>query len=86
MSIVAAFAVPHPPLIIPGVGSGKEKIASTIAAYDEVGRRVAELAPDTVVISTRLGFLKPGSLGRRMASGCWPPSKPAPLPPPARES
>ena len=37
MSIVAAFAVPHPPLIIPGVGSGKEKIASTIAAYDEVG-------------------------------------------------
>ena len=52
MSIVAAFAVPHPPLIIPGVGSGKEKIASTIAAYDEVGRRVAELAPDTVVISS----------------------------------
>lgn len=52
MSIVAAFAVPHPPLIIPGVGSGKDKISATIAAYDEVGRRVAELAPDTVVISS----------------------------------
>ena len=52
MSIVAAFAVPHPPLIIPGVGSGKEKISATIAAYDEVGRRIAELAPDTVVISS----------------------------------
>lgn len=52
MSIVAAFAVPHPPLIIPGVGSGKDEISATIAAYDEVGRRVAELAPDTVVISS----------------------------------
>ena len=52
MSIVAAFAVPHPPLIIPGVGSGKEKISATIAAYDEVGRCIAELAPDTVVISS----------------------------------
>ena len=52
MSIVAAFVVPHPPLIIPGVGSGKEKISATIAAYDEVGRRIAELAPDTVVISS----------------------------------
>ncbi|WP_130811327.1 AmmeMemoRadiSam system protein A [Olsenella sp. Marseille-P4559] len=52
MSIVAAFAVPHPPLIIPGVGSGREEIAATVAAYDEMGRRVAELAPDTVVISS----------------------------------
>lgn len=53
MSVVAAFAVPHPPLIIPAVGRGRERgIQATIDAYDEVGRRIAELAPDTVVVSS----------------------------------
>lgn len=53
MSIVAAFAVPHPPLIIPAVGRGREQgIQSTVDAYEEVGRRVAALAPDTIVISS----------------------------------
>lgn len=53
MSVVAAFAVPHPPVIVPGVGHGREKgIAATIAAYEEVARRVADLAPDTLVISS----------------------------------
>ena len=53
MPILAAYAVPHPPLIIPAVGRGKERgIQATIDAYDEVGRRVAALAPDTVVVSS----------------------------------
>ena len=53
MSVVAAFAVPHPPLIVPGVGHGREKdISATVAAYEEVARRVADLAPDTLVISS----------------------------------
>lgn len=53
MSVVAAFAVPHPPLIVPGVGHGRERdIAATVAAYEEVARRVADLAPDTLVISS----------------------------------
>lgn len=53
MSVVAAFAVPHPPVIVPGVGRGREKdIAATTAAYEEVARRVADLAPDTLVISS----------------------------------
>ena len=53
MAIVAAFAVPHPPLIIPAVGRGREAgIASTVEAYREVGRRVERLAPQTVVISS----------------------------------
>ena len=53
MPVVAAFAVPHPPLIVPGVGHGRERdIAATVAAYEEVARRVAELAPDTLVISS----------------------------------
>ena len=53
MSIVGAFAVPHPPLIIPEVSPGEEhQIQHTVDAYDEVGRRIAELAPETIVISS----------------------------------
>ncbi|MBM6774510.1 AmmeMemoRadiSam system protein A [Olsenella profusa] len=53
MSVVAAFAVPHPPVIVPGVGHGREEgAAATIAAYEEAARRIADLAPDTLVISS----------------------------------
>lgn len=53
MAIIAAFAVPHPPLIIPAVGQGREQgISATVDAYREVGRRIAELNPDTIVISS----------------------------------
>lgn len=53
MSIVAAFAVPHPPLIIPAVGRGRQRgIQHTIDAYGEVARRIAALRPDTIVISS----------------------------------
>lgn len=51
MAILAAMAVPHPPLIIPEVGQGEEQqIAPTIAAYQQVMERAAALRPDTVVI------------------------------------
>ena len=53
MAIVAACAVPHPPLIIPAVGHGREhEIQATVDAYEEVARRIAALAPDTLVISS----------------------------------
>ena len=53
MSIVFAAMVPHPPLIIPQVGKGQEDgIPATVESYKEMGRRVAELRPDTVFIST----------------------------------
>ncbi|MGN0949790.1 MAG: AmmeMemoRadiSam system protein A [Mitsuokella sp.] len=53
MSILAAVAVPHPPIILPEVGQGEEKkIAKTSAAYQEVMQRVAALEPDTVVITS----------------------------------
>ncbi len=53
MSIVAAYAVPHPPLIVPSVGRGEErKIQPTIDAYREVARRVAAHAPQTIVVSS----------------------------------
>lgn len=51
MSIVAAYAVPHPPLIVPVVGNGEEKaIQATIDAYQEVARRIVEHKPQTIVV------------------------------------
>lgn len=51
MAVAGAFIVPHPPLIVPEVGRGQEKeIQKTIDAYREVARRIAALAPDTVVV------------------------------------
>lgn len=51
MSILAGFMVPHPPLIIPEIGKGEEgKIQETVDAYDRVGREIAELAPETIVV------------------------------------
>ena len=53
MSVVIAVAVPHPPLIVPGVGHGREReIQPTVDAYREVARRIAALRPDTIVISS----------------------------------
>ncbi len=51
MPLLACCAVPHPPIIVPGIGHGEErKIQTTIDAYNEVARRIATLDPDTVVI------------------------------------
>ena len=51
MSILAAYSVPHPPLIIPAIGAGREReIAATVQAYHDVMCAAAELRPDTVVI------------------------------------
>ena len=53
MSILAAVVVPHPPIILPEVGMGEEeKISATSNAYKEVMRRVVELNPDTIVITS----------------------------------
>ena len=51
--IMAAFVVPHPPLIIPDVGRGsEEQVADTIAAYRQVARRIVALHPDTIIITS----------------------------------
>ena len=51
MSILAAYVVPHPPLIVPEVGRGEEKkIQLTINAYERAMKEAADFAPDTVII------------------------------------
>lgn len=53
MAIKAAFTVPHPPLIVPQVGRGGEKqIEATTRAYEAVADRIAQLRPDTIIISS----------------------------------
>ncbi|WP_251197392.1 AmmeMemoRadiSam system protein A [Anaerotardibacter muris] len=53
MSIVAAYAVPHPPLIVPAVGKGQEAaIQDTIDAYTEVARRIERHRPDTIIVTS----------------------------------
>ena len=53
MSILAAFMVPHPPMIVPAVGRGSEaQIRETTEAYERVAREIARLAPETIVITS----------------------------------
>lgn len=53
MSILGAFSVPHPPIIMPQVGKGEEKkIQRTIDAYREVAKRIAALKPQTIVLTS----------------------------------
>ena len=53
MAIIRAFALPHPPLAVPGVGRGQENgIKKTLAAFDEVSEEIAGLAPETIVFIT----------------------------------
>lgn len=53
MSLLGAFIVPHPPLIVPEVGKGEEKkISKTIESYREVARRIAALKPDTIILTS----------------------------------
>lgn len=53
MAIIAAYAVPHPPLIVPSVGRGEERgIQRTIDAYEQVAHRIAVHAPDTIILSS----------------------------------
>lgn len=53
MPLLETFIVPHPPLIVPRVGKGQEtKIQNTIDAYHRIARRIAELKPDTIILTT----------------------------------
>lgn len=53
MGILAGFMVPHPPMIVPEVGRGSEsQIEETTRAYEYVADRIAELQPETIIISS----------------------------------
>ena len=53
MPVLAAFMVPHPPMIVPAIGRGSEgEITETTRAYEQAAREVAALEPDTIVITS----------------------------------
>ena len=53
MPIVAAYMVPHPPMIIPQVGRGsEEQVRKTIDAYEAVAAEIAAIRPETIIITS----------------------------------
>ncbi|MDP3305766.1 MAG: AmmeMemoRadiSam system protein A [Erysipelotrichaceae bacterium] len=53
MSMLAAFALPHPPIAIEKIGRGEERnIQSTIDAYHQISKIIADIQPDTIIISS----------------------------------
>ena len=53
MSIIAAFMVPHPPLIVPEVGGGsEEQVRTTIDSYEHIADEIAMIEPETIIISS----------------------------------
>ncbi len=53
MAIVGAFAVPHPPIMLPEVGRGEEeKISATTKSYEAIADEIARIAPDTIIVSS----------------------------------
>lgn len=53
MSILAAYMVPHPPMIVPEVGRGSEKqVELTTRSYESIADEIAGLGPETIIISS----------------------------------
>lgn len=51
--ILRAYVLPHPPVVLPEIGRGDEaKIAATAKAMKQVAKEIAELAPDTIILSS----------------------------------
>lgn len=53
MGIIAAYMVPHPPMIVPQIGRGSEKqIEATTRAYKQTADEIAQLRPETIIITS----------------------------------
>jgi len=53
MPLLKAYIMPHPPLAVPAIGGNEiEKIGKTIAAFEKVAEEIAQLAPETIIVSS----------------------------------
>jgi AmmeMemoRadiSam system protein A len=53
MPVKAAFAAPHPPVILPDIGrGGEERVRATIDALDAVAGKISEIRPRTIIVSS----------------------------------
>lgn len=52
-NILGYYLMPHPPIIISDIDKGQEKkIESTSLACNEIGKEIADIKPDAIVIIT----------------------------------
>ncbi len=52
-NIAGFYLMPHPPIIIPDIGRGEEKkIEKTTLACNEIGREIADIKPETIIVIT----------------------------------
>jgi AmmeMemoRadiSam system protein A/AmmeMemoRadiSam system protein B len=57
-NILGYYLMPHPPIIIPDIGKGEEKkIEATSLACNEIGREIADIKPDTIIVITPHGTM-----------------------------
>ncbi|MBR2711912.1 MAG: hypothetical protein IKE89_05500 [Bacilli bacterium] len=55
--ILGGVVVPHPTLIIPDVGLGKEiEIQDTIVSYEEIAKGIGKLEADTIILISPLNY------------------------------
>jgi len=54
MKIVFGAIAPHPPLLLPSVGSEEDrtKVKKTIKALENLGKKIKEVNPDSIIISS----------------------------------
>ncbi len=54
MPIVFTAISPHPPIILPSVGSkeDREQVKKTIASLESLGKKLKETDPDSIIISS----------------------------------
>lgn len=51
--ILKTYVVPHPPIILPEIGQGRElEISETIDAMRQVAAEIAELKPETIILTS----------------------------------
>lgn len=54
--LLGSFIFPHPPIVLPEIGMGKETLAlKTIHAMEACSEKIAALGPDTIIITTPHG-------------------------------
>lgn len=69
MKLLAGYLMPHPPIVIPEVGLGEEnKAAATCQAMHEVGKAIAKLEPETIVLISPHGPLFTDAIAIRTAN------------------
>lgn len=57
-NILGYYLMPHPPIILPEVGRGEEKkISKSTDSCDKIGKEIAGLKPETIVVITPHGTM-----------------------------